>query len=179
MLTAGGVVTNGAAGQGYALIEGGVGVVAQGAAAATIINYGLIEGTGGTAVSFAAAGDVLIAEAGSSFISALAGGGGSLSLLAGAATGTVDGLSGFGSVSFAAGPSWSFEGADTIAGGLDVSGGTVVLAGTLSDGGVGSTSVYFAAGVDRLVVEAGAALVGAAVAEAPARRSNWRPARGG
>ena len=164
-LFGGGLVQNGAAADRTALIAGGLGVSLTGGAVATVVNYGTITGYGGTAVRFNSANDVLVAEAGSAFVGAVTGGGGTLQLLAGSAGGAVDGISGFGAVSFASGAKWTFNGANTIGGGLGVAGGTVVLAGTISDGGVGTTAVNFSSGVDRLVVQAGGVLVGMAVGD--------------
>jgi hypothetical protein len=58
-----------------------VGLVAVGAASVT--NFGTIEGLGVTAVSFASAADVLNVEAGSTFVGAVLGGGGTLDLASG------------------------------------------------------------------------------------------------
>ena len=89
-LSDGASVTNGAAGHTVALIEGYLGVRVYYEAAATVTNFGTIIGTGGTAVEFTAATDVLSVGAGSSFVGAVLGAGGTLDLLSG--TGTITGL---------------------------------------------------------------------------------------
>jgi hypothetical protein len=84
----GGSVTNGAAGHTTALIEGRYGVVLR--AAETVTNFGTIISRVGPSVQFAAATDVLKVGAGSSFVGAVLGAGGTLNLLSG--TGTISGL---------------------------------------------------------------------------------------
>ena len=78
-------VTNGSARDRNALISGGVGVKAGAYdyAAATITNFGTIAGTGGVAVQFTSAADVLVVEAGSAFVGQVLGAGGTLELGAG------------------------------------------------------------------------------------------------
>jgi len=92
VLAGGGSVTNVAAG----LIEGGVGVFAAAGIAATVTNFGTIQGDADS-VKFASANDLLIAEAGAQFVGAIAGGGGTFELAGGA--GTISGLGGAGVVS--------------------------------------------------------------------------------
>ena len=74
----------GGLGHAGALIEGYVGVAVAGAA--TVINYGQIDGLGGTAIDFTSSTDVLEVGAGSSFVGAVSGGGGTLELGGGAWT---------------------------------------------------------------------------------------------
>jgi autotransporter family porin len=75
-LVAGGVVTNGGTGGRAALISGGIGIKAVGTAAAKVINYRTITGTGGTAVSFGGGNDLLIVGPGAVFDGIVEGGGG-------------------------------------------------------------------------------------------------------
>jgi hypothetical protein len=117
-----------------ALIEGYYGVFVG--AGSTVTNFGSIVGTGGEAVRFAAATDVLDVGAGSSFVGAVLGAGGTLDLLSG--TGTITGLfaaggnvtvSGsmarttfqdFGTVTVSAGATFTVKGAVTTAAGQTV-----------------------------------------------------------
>ncbi len=87
-LAGGARLTNGAADRTAALIEGDTGVSASGAA--RIVNFGTIEGDGGTAVALGSADSTLVVEAGSTFIGAINGGGGILELETG--VGTLTGL---------------------------------------------------------------------------------------
>jgi hypothetical protein len=92
-----GTVTNGAAGNRTASIAGYVGIYADAYFAATVTNYGTIDGTGGTSVRFLNGGDRLIVEGGSDLIGVAKGGGGTLELAPG--TGTVAGLGAVGTLS--------------------------------------------------------------------------------
>ena len=76
-------LTNGAAGDGGAMIEGVVGVAEHYPGSATVTNFGVIEGSGGTAVELLA-GDLLRVEAGCAFEGAVLGGGAALALSSGA-----------------------------------------------------------------------------------------------
>jgi hypothetical protein len=90
----GGRLTNGSATDAAALTIGYIGVYAAGSAPATVTNFGTIEGTGGVALDFHAAGDRLIVEETAAFVGALAGGGGTLELVGG--SDTITGLGGAG-----------------------------------------------------------------------------------
>ena len=128
VLTAGGSLTNGAKKAAGGLISGVMGVYAGAGGTGVVTNFGTIEGTGGVAVQFRSAGERLVAESGSTWIGAVAGGGGTLDLANG--TGTVSGIgstgtvsvaeamtfSGFGTYEFAKG-AWSLTGADSIGAG--------------------------------------------------------------
>ena len=89
-LGAGTSITNGSAGNKAAMIEGYVGVDVYYQETVTLTNFGTIIGTGKTAVDFAANTDVLDVGAGSTFVGAVLGAGGTLDLLSG--TGTIAGL---------------------------------------------------------------------------------------
>ena len=82
-------MVNGARGHATALIEGYVGVSFGSTVAGTLTNFGTIWGHGGTAVELDA-GAVLAVEAGSTFIGAVVGNGGTLDLASG--VGTITGL---------------------------------------------------------------------------------------
>ncbi len=169
-LAHGGVVTNGGAGASQALISGAIGVYV-GAGAATVINFGTIRGEGGVSVRFAAARDRLIDEAGSTFLGAVQGGGGTLELAAGGA-GKISGLGSavadFGSYVVDPGAAWTLTGANTLAAGarLVVAGDLTVadkaalsLQGAIVDSGV--ITLATATGATRLIVgAAGATLSG-------------------
>ncbi len=151
-LAGGGQVINAATGT-----IGGGGIVDEGAGGVTITNHGAIDNDAGASVTFSAASDRLIVEAGSSWTGAVMGGGGTLELAGG--TGTVTGLggaaslsgaeamnfSGFGAYSIDKGASWTLSGTNSLASGgaLGVAGkltlaGTLVNAGAIS-GAKGST----------------------------------------
>nr|MDQ2860829.1 hypothetical protein [Pseudomonadota bacterium] len=83
-----GQVTNGSAGDATAMIEGSVGVRIDGQYG-TVTNFGTVLGTGGTALMLGDATDTLAVEAGSAFVGAVLGAGGSLDLDNG--TGTLTG----------------------------------------------------------------------------------------
>jgi len=108
---AGGTVVNGSAADQTAIISGRYGASLAGVG--EVVNWGTIEGTYG-AVELGAAGDVLIAEGGSTFIGQVTGDGGTLELRAGPAPGTLDGVGGFGKASVADGSSWRLGGLTTI-----------------------------------------------------------------
>jgi fibronectin-binding autotransporter adhesin len=138
----GGEVTNGAAGDPTATIRGVIGVSVSGAG--TVTNYGIIDGTGGTAVDFTNAADRLIVESGATFDGAVLGGGGTLDLSGG--TGTITGLgaggtvsgaetidfSGFNSFILKAGGDWSLTGNASLSAGQSLTlaqGSTATIAG--------------------------------------------------
>jgi Ca2+-binding RTX toxin-like protein len=132
---------------------------------ATLTNYGLISAAGGVAVEMASAEQILVAKSGSTFVGKVEGAGGALDLEEGASLGAIDGISGFGSVSFAPGASWVFNGYNTISGGLGVGGGTVVVNGTISDSGVGAAAVQFTSGTDLLTLASDSTLIGGAIGD--------------
>jgi len=152
----GGRFSNGSAGHGGAVVEGYGGVETILGAIATVINYGTIVGLGGVAVSFDSSGDLLGVAAGSSFVGAVEGGGGTLDLISG--VGTLTGLlsaagdvtvsgsmatttfTGFGTVEVGGGSFTTAGGTIAAAQGLDVAGtltttGTLTVAGTLTTSG--------------------------------------------
>jgi hypothetical protein len=161
-LAAGGILINGGAGATNALITGAIGVCAGGGGAATVINFGTIQGVGGTAVQFNSAADRLIVESGSTWVGAISGGGGTLELASG--TGTINGLGGAGTLSGAvamtfggfasymidAGASWTLA-----------SGQTLAANQTLTNAGILSGGLALGAASDRLVVVSGSVLNGA------------------
>jgi hypothetical protein len=137
-------ITNGAAGQSGALIEGGLYGVFAPVEAVTVTNYGTIAGA--VAVVFGSSADVLNVEAGSSFVGAVLGGGGTLDLASG--VGTLTGLlssggnvtvsgsmtattfQNFGTVEVGAGAKFTDKGAVTLAAGQVVNdAGTLTLGG--------------------------------------------------
>ncbi len=147
-VTAGGVVINGSTSSTAALIEGLIGVYAGSGGAATVTSWGTIEGTGGVSVQFRSASDRLIAEAGSTWVGSVQGGGGTLELAGG--TGTITGLgatgtisvaeamtfSGFGTYQLDAGGSWTVTGTNALAAGDNLLvGGTLTIAGTVTSAG--------------------------------------------
>jgi hypothetical protein len=121
-------VINGGRTSTTALISGLVGVYAGPTGKAAVTNFGTIAGTGGVAVQFKSASDKLIAQAGSTWIGVVQGGGGTLDLANGTgtvtgigSTGTVSGaeamsFSGFGSYTFGRG-TWTLSGTNTLAAG--------------------------------------------------------------
>jgi hypothetical protein len=140
-------ITNGAAGHTLGLIEDYLGVYGDNDQAATVTNFGTIIGTGGTAVELASTSAVLNVGAGSAFVGAVTGGGGTLDLLSG--TGTITGLfaaggdvtvsgsmtkttfQNFGTVVVSAGATFTDTGAVTLAAGQVVNdAGTLNLTST-------------------------------------------------
>ena len=161
---------NGNATDATATIEGATGVYARAGGALTVTNFGLIEGTGGVAVKFLAAGDRLIDEAAARFVGAVAGGGGTLELAAG--KGTISGLGtsfiGFGAYVVDAGAAWSLRGTNSLAAGSSLANhGTVTVgnaamlqaAGALVNSGA-IDLVSGAAHADLVIEAAGATLSG-------------------
>jgi hypothetical protein len=129
-LEAGGSVTNGDTSDAVALIEGVVyGVAISAGAAATVVNYGTIEG-GTDSVKFGAATDLLVIEGGSTLVGTAAGGGGTLKLAGGGGAGTLSGLgshyAGFSEYLVGAGGTWTLTGSNAIA-----SGATLAVNGSL------------------------------------------------
>jgi hypothetical protein len=179
-LEAGGSVTNGSASVRSALIQGGVGVYAASGAAATVTNFGTIEGE--RSVKFASAQDRLIAESGAQFIGAIEGGGGTFELAGG--SGTISGLggaglvsgtdsatfSGFGSYVLDSGDHWTIVGTNVIGanqsltnmGGLNIHGSLSNQAGGIIAGTKGNLIIDLGAAKvanDGLIEAAGSALV--------------------
>jgi hypothetical protein len=120
-----------------ALVKSGVGVYA--ASGADVTNYGVIQGSGGTAVQFTSAGR-LIDEGGARFIGDVIGAGGELELAAAGGTGTISGLgtnfTGFASyyVDFPGVASWVLAGANTLGAGQTLGvGGSLTVTGSLTD----------------------------------------------
>jgi len=143
VLSAGGVVTNGSAGDTTALITGGIGIQALGTRVTTVTNFATIASTnrtGGTAVSFSNAKSVLVIEGGSRLVGKVVGGGGTLDLAGGGGPGTLSGLgsevTGFAQVSVLAGADWTLGGNNTIG-----SGTTLTAAGRLAPGSGGLIAV--------------------------------------
>jgi fibronectin-binding autotransporter adhesin len=148
-LANGGTVTNGSATDATALISGGYGVYV-GQTGATVTNFATFDGTGGVAVSLGSDRSQLDVEAGSTFVGAVLGYGGTLDLASGtgmfvlSAGGdvTVSGsmapttFQNFNTVEVGAGATFTDTGAVTLAAGL-----TVSDAGTLTLGAAGAGSV--------------------------------------
>jgi hypothetical protein len=155
-----GSLTNGSALDPAALIIGYYGVVAS-SATGSVVNFGTIEGTGGVSVALNDASGEVIAEAGSTFIGTIEGGGGTLAL-AGGGTGTITNLGSggtltgaveaefldFGSVVVEAGGAWTLTGSNTLdADAVVVDRGTLINRGALT---VSGTLSIEASGVFRL-----------------------------
>ncbi len=100
ILTAGGTLAN------AGVVSGLVGVEAGGPGQVQVIDYGTIQGTGGTAVSFSSSSDLLDLKNGAVVLGRIHGGGGLLQI--DAQSGTVTGLGGGGVAS--GGASGSFDG---------------------------------------------------------------------
>ncbi len=147
-LGSGGIVVNGAAGSSSALIEGRIGVFASPVGLATVTNFGTIAGSGGVSVQLTMASDRLIAEAGSTFIGAVLGGGGTLELAGG--TGGITGLgasgslagseaiafSGFGAYVIDKGGPWILAGTNVLRAGVGLlDSGILTIAGSLANAG--------------------------------------------
>ena len=191
-LEAGAAITNGAAGQTGGLIEGYVGVYVFGTGSVT--NFGTIKGATGGAVVFTSPDDVLNVEAGSTFVGAVDGGGGTLDLASG--VGTLTGLlsaagdvtvsgsmatttfTGFATVEVGNGASFTTAGGTIAAGqALDVVGtltdtGILTVAGTLTTSGTlaGTGTLALAGGTSNFdsgtnLTIAKVALSGASVAD--------------
>ena len=129
----GGAVTNQAGGT----ISGFIGINAQ-TVAATVIDTGTIIGSGGTAVAFGTANDLLQFDPGNVDIQGTVNGGGgtnTLQFVSAAATGTLGGSASFynfQTASVQAGASWVFAGSNTLGASVSlVDAGTLTNAGTL------------------------------------------------
>jgi hypothetical protein len=146
-LATGGLLDNATA---ASLISGQTGVYAGAGGAATVINYGAIDGTGGDAVTFASASDRLIVEAGATFVGAVLGGGGTLELASG--VGAISELgsafNGFATYTVDAGGEWTFSGGNILAAGrgLSVAGAVTLAASGALTGGAGGAGGYGAQG---------------------------------
>ena len=126
-LSGAGSVVNGTSQSTAALISGGVAVYAAAGSAATVTNFGSLVGSSSVSVQFMSNADRLIAEAGSTFMGGVQGGGGTLELANGSGTisglgavATVSGaegitLMGFGHYVIDAGASFTLTGTNTLA----------------------------------------------------------------
>jgi hypothetical protein len=135
----GGTVINGDAANAAAQISGVIGISASVFSTATVTNAATIQGTGGTSVAFANAGDRLIVEERAVFIGTVTGGEGTLELAGGkgtitglGASGTLSGAAamtfgGFGAYQFDAGGVWTLTGVNTSAASL-INAGSVTVA---------------------------------------------------
>lgn len=153
-----GQLINGSASDTSALIAGRIGVDVNSGSTGTetIVNFGTIIGSGGTAVRLARASNVLEVEAGSVFQGAVLGAGGTLDLASGA--GTISGLAGgkvtvsgsmaattftnFGTLEIAGGATFTLRGSSTLgAGGTTklIDDGALIVVGAI--GGTGTLSV--------------------------------------
>jgi hypothetical protein len=150
-LAAGGRVTNGGGADHTALIRGYDGVYAAAGAAATVTNFGTIDGTSGISVVFHAAVDRLIVEAGSSLIGTAQGGGGTVELAGG--TGTLSGLgttailsgaasgrlNGFATYDIGGGANWTLIGPSRLDKNeklIVLAGGTAAATGSMTNAGL-------------------------------------------
>jgi len=147
---ASGSVTNGSATDQAALITGRYGVFGAYRGVTTVTNFGTIHGIGGTAVYLGNSGDLLNVEAGSAFVGAVLGGGGTLDLASG--VGTLSALGGgnvtvagsmatatftaFNSIEVGAGASFTDTGAASISA-IDIliAAGTLTVQGALANAG--------------------------------------------
>jgi hypothetical protein len=171
------ILTNGSAGHASAQIIGAVGVESDWS---TVVNFGTIDGTGGVAVQLSTAVDRLVVEAGSTFVGAVVGGGGTLELAK--ASGTITGLAGgqgsvtggealsfsdFGGFVIDQGGTWTLSGVlteaidnagliessgqnATVKGAVSGSGSAVIATGTLNFASTFSQNVRFATGAGSL-----------------------------
>jgi len=164
-----GSLTNGAAGHQTALIEGVYGVDVRGALAATVTNFGTIKG-GAYSVRLASASDVLIVEAGSTFVGAVQGGGGTLDLASGSGTLTALGagnvtvsgsmapttFTNFATLEVGVGASFAVSGNGSIAAGQSlIDAGTLTVGGALTVAGA-LTTTRLLAGAGTLAITGGA-----------------------
>jgi hypothetical protein len=134
----GGSVTNGAAGNSSAVISGNVGISFQGPG--SITNFGTIEGTGGTALTFVSSSAKLIEEGTGVLDGMASGGGGTLELGNKAGVGTLSGLgstvTGFVTTIVDKFSVWSLSGPSTLAKNtaLDNNGTLTLLGNVVSSG---------------------------------------------
>ena len=156
ILSANASLTNGSAGHRAALVDGYYGVFLR-TGASKFTNFGTVIGEGGVAVDMTATTDILVVEAGSTFVGSILGGGGTLEL--GSGTGTLTGLlaggnvtvsgsmattvfTNFATVQIDAGASFALAGL----GGTIAAGQALNLLGTLSGTGTltltGGTSTF-------------------------------------
>ena len=125
----GGIVVNGDHANHSATIDGQIGFYAQSyygyGGGATLVNFGQISGSGGTAVIFKTAYDRLVVEVGSTLDGVALGGGGTLEF--GTGQGHVSGFgtqyTGFGAYVVDAGGVWRVAGSNTMSGDLSVATG--------------------------------------------------------
>jgi hypothetical protein len=164
VLSAGGSIDNAIG----ALISGTIGVVAGAGGAATVTNFGTIDGAGGTSVQFGSSLDRLVAESGADFVGVVAGYGGTLELAG--ATGAISGLGATGTLSGAetmtfndfrtiaidAGTSWTLSGTNSTTSGIHLS-----VYGTLTNAGTLNGSVQLASRTARLILDGGSSLYSA------------------
>lgn len=154
-----GTVMNGSSTNAAAMISGSTGIIATDPA--TVTNFGTILGSNAS-VEFFSGADRLIAEAGSTFVGAVTGGGGTLELAGG--TGTITGLgvstkvsgsvsmsgvSGFAAYVLDKSGTWTLAGAGDIAGGASLTdAGAVIQTGglKLGDTTANAASMTIAAG---------------------------------
>ena len=151
ILNDGGVVTNGSSAGSAALITGGIGIQALGTAAATVTNFGTIEGTGGIAVAIGngAAGKVIV-EPGAVFLGKVLGGGNSEIEFAAAGVAGMSNVSGFATIGLLNGHSHSLNLTDANFGAVS---GRVI---TVNGGNAGDTVDAAALpAADRIIVHAG------------------------
>ena len=154
-------VTNGGASQTGAIIEGFSGVTVGAGYTATVTNFGTISAAGGAAIQFESSTDVLAVEAGSAFLGAVLGDGGTLDLASGVGTLTVLQAGGnmnltvsgsmtptpftnFATLEVGVGASFTLAGAAAIAAGQRlIDAGTLTVSGTVDQTGavtVGGTT---------------------------------------
>jgi fibronectin-binding autotransporter adhesin len=138
-------LTNGSTHDTSALIEGYRGVLVD-EGGATIVNYGTIEGHNGVSVALYGSGGLVVAEAGSTFIGTINGGGGDM-FLAGGGTGTISNLGDggtltgavdadfyrFGLLGIETGGTWTLTGPNTLnAADILLDEGTLINSGPLN-----------------------------------------------
>lgn len=165
-LASGASITNGAPGHTNAIVEGYNGVSTPTGAAATVTNFGTIEGTN-AAVYFRSSTDVLAVEAGSTFLGAIYGGGGTIDLASG--VGTISNLfavagvvvsgsmaattfKGFGTVEIGLGATFTDTAAVTIVAGQTVNTAGTLTLGAAAKGAITNGGVIEANGVGVLIL---------------------------
>jgi hypothetical protein len=131
-------LTNGSTSDSAALISGHIGIDAT---FSTVVNFGTITGTGGTAISFHGTKlNKLVEEASGVLNGSVLGGGGILDLAGDAGAGSLTGLgstiSGFGTVTVDAGASWDLSGSSALANSQVLSNhGSLTITGALTNSG--------------------------------------------